>query len=134
MAKMQCKECCRDISEEEYNRNSGYCNICYKDRHNIENKKETFNKGENSYSYIEDNTIKNKIANKFKLVVNILKFLGYSGAILFVVISMIEGEGGYGILIGIGIAIATWFGCLFWEAVAEILQLLEDIKNKKAEN
>lgn len=28
----QCKECCRDITEDAYNAYDGYCKICYKDK------------------------------------------------------------------------------------------------------
>lgn len=28
----QCKECCRDITEDDYNAYDGYCKICYKDK------------------------------------------------------------------------------------------------------
>ena len=31
----QCKECCKDIPEEEYNSHKGYCKSCYNDRYNI---------------------------------------------------------------------------------------------------
>jgi hypothetical protein len=34
MVKQRCRECCRDISEEEYNKNKGYCNNCYAEKEN----------------------------------------------------------------------------------------------------
>lgn len=78
---------------------------------------------------------KNKIAGKFKLVATILKVLGYGGAILSAIAIMLVSEMKLeGILAGIGVALLvsliTWFSCLTWEAIAEIIQLLEDIKNK----
>ncbi len=81
-------------------------------------------------TWIENTTIKNKIANKFKIVANILKFIGYGGAFIFTIIYMSADEIGFAILGAIVIVIATWFSCLFWEAISEVLQLLEDIKNK----
>lgn len=96
--------------------------------HNVEDENRQYN--QNETNYYESRKIENKVANKFKIVANILKFLGYGGAILCTIVIMANGEAGAGILGGIVIAIATWFGCLFWEAVAEGLQLLEDIKNK----
>lgn len=32
MVKQKCRECCRDISAEEYNKNNGYCNNCYAEK------------------------------------------------------------------------------------------------------
>lgn len=79
--------------------------------------------------------IKNKIANKFKLVVTLLKFLGYGGAIISALIIILASEmelAGIvvGLLVALVVSLITWFSCLSWEAIAEVLQLLEDIKNK----
>jgi len=32
----ECKECCREISEEEYKEYSGYCKKCYNEKNNTE--------------------------------------------------------------------------------------------------
>ena len=48
----ECKECCREISEEEYNSYNGYCKSCYKDSYNIENNKKRYNQSiSNSINY-----------------------------------------------------------------------------------
>lgn len=78
---------------------------------------------------------KNKIAGKFKLVATILKIIGYGGAILAALVIILRSEmEANGIILGIIVALIasliTWFSCLTWEAIAEIIQLLEDIKNK----
>lgn len=31
----QCKECCRDITEDDYNAYDGYCKFCYPDKEEI---------------------------------------------------------------------------------------------------
>ena len=72
----------------------------------------------------------NKVASKFSLVVNIMKFLGYFATIIgFFALFSIE-EQGFAFLCLICGVIVTWLSTLFFEAIAEGLQLLEDIKNK----
>ena len=133
METMRCKECCRDISKEVYEKNNGYCNICYKDRENIENEKKDFNKEKKSkVEYIDSSNSSNVVANKFKLVVRAIKIIGYAGAIIIGIMMMSIDYFGFlaGLLTGLGIAITTWFSTLLFEAIAEGLNLLQDIKNK----
>lgn len=78
---------------------------------------------------------RNPVAAKFAGVAATIKTLGYGAAIVLALLIMasfdMEGEGVFLALItGLSIAVATWFACLIWEAIAEALQLLEDIKNK----
>lgn len=82
--------------------------------------------------YIDSSNSSNRVASKFTLVVTIVKFIGYIGAIIVAIVMMSIDEDmiGLGILIGIAVAIATWFSTLFFEAIAEGLNLLQDIKNK----
>jgi len=68
----------------------------------------------------------NFVAKKFDLVILIIKGLGYSVAVIMALMNAFD----LGIWIGIFVAIATWLSTLILEAVAEGLQLLEDIKNK----
>jgi hypothetical protein len=60
----------------------------------------------------------------------IIKFIGYVGAVISAIILIGNGEFGVGILAGLVIAIVTWFSTLLFEAIAEGLNLLQDIKNK----
>lgn len=39
----QCKECCRDISKEEYDKNKWYCKNCYEEKENIKKEKASYN-------------------------------------------------------------------------------------------
>ena len=39
----QCKECCRDITEDDYNAYDGYCKFCYPDKEEILYSKENYN-------------------------------------------------------------------------------------------
>ena len=77
----------------------------------------------------------NKIAKKFKAVVSALKILGYGAAILCAIAGFLyfftSIESSITNLISaITVAVGTWMACLFYEAIAEGLQLLQDIKNK----
>lgn len=72
----------------------------------------------------------NKVASKFSLVVNIMKFLGYGATIIGFIALFSNEEIGFAFLCLICGGIATWLSTLFFEAISEGLQLLEDIKNK----
>ena len=79
----------------------------------------------------------NRVAKKFKIVVTVIKILGYGYAILstllFILASALSNMvllAVLGIVVGLLIAIGTWLACLMYEAIAEGLQLLQDIKNK----
>lgn len=78
---------------------------------------------------------RNPVAAKFAGVASTIKTLGYGAAIVLSLLIMVscemEGEGVLlALILGLIIAVSTWFACLMWEAIAEALQLLEDIKNK----
>ena len=78
---------------------------------------------------------RNPVAAKFAGVAATIKTLGYGAAIVLALLIMasfdMEGEGVLlAFITGLSIAVTTWFACLIWEAIAEALQLLEDIKNK----
>ena len=118
---MQCKECCKDISEEEYNSHNGYCKSCYKDRYYIENNKKRYNQNvANSIDYEEESTT-NTVA-KFIKIIAILEAI--SGIILgLMFIEYLE-------IMIIVVIVASIISSAFIYALGEIIQLLEDIKNK----
>ncbi len=80
-------------------------------------------------------SIDNPVAEKFTTVVNAKKFIGYSLAIILLIISIKSDYFLYGILISVIIASETWFSTLGFEAIAEGLNLLQEIvdtlKDKK---
>lgn len=94
--------------------------------------KENINQHSNSNIDNKVNTIvkTNKVASKFSLVVNIMKFLGYGATIIGFIALFSNEEIGFAFLCLICGGIATWLSTLFFEAISEGLQLLEDIKNK----
>ena len=106
ITRSNCKNCGAILEKENINRHS-----------NIDNKVNTI---------VKTNTV----ASKFSLVVNIMKFLGYGATIIGFIALFSNEEQGFAFLCLICGAIVTWLSTLFFEAIAEGLQLLEDIKNK----
>ena len=129
ITKNTCKVCGKGIRQEEVKIYKGFCKNCYNERFDVEPQKQEYYRNTTSpkQEYYRNT---NKIAAKFTLVSNILKCLGYGGAVLLTLILLEEGETLQALLAGGVSAIATWFACLTWEAISEIIQLLEDIKNK----
>ena len=79
----------------------------------------------------------NRVSKKFRTVVSVLKILGYGSAIIstlfYIILVALSNTllvAVTGIALGLLIAVGTWLACLSYEAIAEGLQLLQDIKNK----
>ena len=76
------------------------------------------------------------IAKKFNIVISVLKFLGYGAAIVMALAALFFIFSGTFIVTAVLLfdalllSIGTWLACLSYEAIAEGLQLLHDIKNK----
>ena len=106
ITRSNCKNCGAILEKENINRHS-----------NVDNKVNTIVKT-------------NKVASKFSLLVGIMKFIGYSASFISFIALLSSEETGFAFLCLIGGAIFTWLSTLFFEAVAEGLQLLQDIKDK----
>ena len=117
---MECKKC---HTTENVNF-EGMCKKCYEESVGI------IEEEEKDIEYVNSSDSSNMVANKFTLIVVIIKVIGYIGAIVTLIAFLIHGEIGQGFLFGIIIAVITWFSTLAFEAIAEILNLLQDIKNK----
>lgn len=114
-----CKNCGAKLYHNEETKESSEKNNVSKNENNVDNE------------YINtDETSTNKVAFKFLIVVNIMKILGYGASIIGFIAFMVQDEGGFAFLTLIVGAITTWLSTLLFEAIAEGLQLLEDIKNK----
>lgn len=101
---MQCKKCGKECMESELT--NGYCSDCIK-KYGI-NSQEIHHK-------------ENHIASVIKAFVIVIIVLGCIFGVVGLVIN---------IAIGIVIFVATLISALLFSAIAEIIQLLEDIKNK----
>lgn len=122
IVKKQCKECCRDISEEEYNRYKGYCRNCYSDRNNIESAKRNFNNDTSEQIEYESDAPKTNTVAKMIKVIAILE--GVAGIILG--LGCIEDLELYSVVI----MVAGFISAVFIYSIGEIIQLLQDIKDK----
>ncbi len=101
---MKCKKCGKECMENELV--NGFCKECI-DKY-----------GENSE---ELRDVENRIARIIKILVGIIIVLG----IICMIISF-----SYDIIYTVIIILSTFISALLLRAIAEIIQLLEDIKNK----
>ena len=74
--------------------------------------------------------IYNRVAKKFNLIVYIWKVFGYFIGFISLIVLSQNDNFLTGLLVCVITCIITWFSTLIFEAIAEGLQLLEDIKNK----
>lgn len=122
---IQCKECCRDITEEEYKTHKGYCKNCYGERKNIERRKEIYNNENNESENIEEFEDNGK-----NTVASIIKGIAVISAIAGVIVGLVSIDAlNFGVM-AVVIIIASIISAVFIYALGEIIQLLEDIKNK----
>ena len=123
--KFQCKECCRDITEEEYKAYKGYCKNCYGERKNIERRKEIYNNENNESENIEEFEDNGK-----NIVASIIKGIAVISAIAGVIVGLVSIDALNSGVIAAVIIISSIISSIFIYALGEIIQLLEDIKNK----
>lgn len=98
----QCKECCRNISEEDSKKYNGYCKNCFN------------SKDEEA----DEECIRNNVANLIQTLSKII-------VILSIIISILVGtENG---TLAVIIFLSTSFASLILYGFGEIIQLLEDI-------
>lgn len=126
-----CEHC---YEENETTRNT--CKSCgaklYKGKETKDNRQSEEYLGEERTNIsTNDIEIENPVAQKFSLVVNVIKVIGYVSAIILACYLWSESENFlFGGGVGISIAIATWLSILIFEAIAEGLNLLQEIANK----
>ncbi len=74
----------------------------------------------------------NIVAQKFAMVVSVTKIIGYILAFIFGLVMLdVSGDNFFIAILSGGIfALFVWFSTLLYEAIAEVLNLLQDIKNK----
>lgn len=72
----------------------------------------------------------NEISAKFNLIVFTIKVIGYVIALFAGLTIMINVNFWGGLILGLVIAIVVFFSTLIYEALAEVINLLQDIKNK----
>lgn len=113
-----------------------FCEKCYKANESNRTtcincgaplKKEKLNHRDNKMNIVNKT---NKVAAKFSIIVSIIKFIGYLASIIAFITFLSLEETGLAFLYLICGSIVTLFSTLLFEAMAEGLQLLEDIKKK----
>lgn len=110
-----CKECCRDISEEDLCNYNGYCKNCYKEieQQKVEQRDSNYNNG----------------LKKINIVANLIKIISLLAGIIGIIygLSMLDSWRTEELVFPI--IIASIVVAIFIYGFGEIIQLLEDIKN-----
>lgn len=111
-----CKLCSKEISPLENNLYSGYCESCYE---------KIYSKNSQEDNYSKTNSRKNNI------VATILKSISIINIIICIIGLIIGGSSlGIDLVTAVTIIIVVAVSSIFIYALGEIIQLLEDIKNK----
>ena len=109
------------------NRGERFCHNCGNDL--LENKVQDNNE-EKTIEYTDSSNSSNVVAQKFTMIVITTKVIGYILSIIVAVILMNTIKFWVGLVVGLLIADITWLSTLLFEAIAEIINLLQDVKNK----
>lgn len=109
------------------NRGERFCHNCGNDL--LENKTQNNNE-EKTIEYTDSSNSSNVVAQKFTMIVITTKVIGYILSIIVAIILMRVVKFWLGLIVGLLIADVTWLSTLLFEAIAEIINLLQDIKNK----
>lgn len=107
--KILCEECGREITEEISDKYNGLCQSCYEELEEDDDDESTY-------------TIKNRVASFFYSLSSIILFI----SVLIAIISFSDNNP----LIGTIAIITGIISPMFLYGFGEIIQLLEDIKNK----
>ncbi len=110
------------------NRGERYCHNCGNDL--LENKVQDNNE-EKTIEYTDSSNSSNIVAQKFTIIVISTKVVGYILSIIVAIVLMKVVKFWVGLVVGLLIADITWLSTLLFEAIAEIINLLQDIKNKE---
>lgn len=110
---MQCKKCKKECMESELT--NGYCYECYQKYKN---------------DVIELKNVENHVATTIKRASTIIKIIGYIGTVILLFAFIYT----YGFFIGFTFALIEVFiifiTSILLDGFSEIIQLLENIKNK----
>ena len=121
--RLNCKKCGNRLYKNEEIKSA----TNFKIKEEKENSK-TDNRVEIQYTNSSNSS--NEVAEKFIIVVMLIKVIGYSAAFILGLSTMMNSNFLGGLLVAGGIAIGVWLSTLLYEAIAEGLNLLQDIKNK----
>lgn len=123
MAIIKCPLCNNDVSDKA--KKCPHCNYELNMYNEVERLKNSV-----SVSSHSNRNIFNPVAKKINLVVMVIKVLGYLSAFIVLINWMSIEELGWGIVFFILLCIATWLSTLILEAIAEGLNLLQEIRDK----
>lgn len=128
MAIVKCKNCGKDVSDKA--RECPHCQAIVNDTNELENVLYNFKEKRKNENNVNTRKIYNKVATKFNVVVYIIRFLGYFSGFISLIILAQNNSFSLGLVVCVITCIVTWLSTLFFVAIAEGLQLLQDIKEK----
>lgn len=123
MAIIRCPQCNEDVSDK-----AKYCPHCNYQLNKYDEVERLKHSVGISPSNIR-NTF-NPVAKKFNLVVMITKILGYFSAFIAMILFVSIKKFWWGLFGCVILCITTWFSTLIFEAIAEGLNLLQEIRDK----
>ncbi len=112
---VKCKECFRDISEEEYTKYKGYCKNCY------EKRKQEYTSKNRDVNEDFDGNGKN-------IVATVVKGIAIISAIVGLIVGLISIDELNSEIMAVSIIIISIISAVFLYALGEIIQKLENIE------
>lgn len=128
MAIVKCKNCGKDVSDKA--RECPHCQAVVNDTNELENVLYNFKEKRKNENNVNTRKIYNKVATKFNIVVYIIRIIGYFSGFVSLIILAQNNSFLLGLVVCVITCIVTWLSTLFFVAIAEGLQLLQDIKEK----
>lgn len=128
MAIVKCKNCGKDVSDKA--RECPHCQAIVNDTNELENVLYNFKEKRKNENNVNTRKIYNKVATKFNIVVYIIRIIGYFSGFVSLIILAQNNSFLLGLVVCVITCIVTWLSTLFFVAIAEGLQLLQDIKEK----
>ena len=128
MAIVKCKNCGKDVSDKA--RECPHCQAIVNDTNELENVLYNFKEKRKNENNVNTRKIYNKVATKFNIVVYIIRIIGYFSGFVSLIILAQNNSFLLGLVVCASTCIVTWLSTLFFVAIAEGLQLLQDIKEK----
>lgn len=120
MEQKYCKECCREITEEEAKKYGHLCKKCY----SIEEDNSNDEQEDNEQEYNEQGY------KRYNGTATLIKTIAFIGAIIGVFFGIAQFDSAATSALGIACIAISIISGIFIYALGEIIQLLEDIKNK----
>ncbi len=123
MAIIRCPQCNEDVSDK-----AKYCPHCNYQLNKYDEVEKLRNRFNGTSTNLRD--INNPVAKKFNFLVMTMKIIGYFSAFISLITFISLGKFWFGLGIFISALGGVWLSTLIFEAIAEALNLLQEIRDK----